>query len=580
MLPFLSSLLTILLLACPVFAASASRQLDVKLYPKSTVAFVHVPQPTQSVKQLLTYIERLELTKFDEVQELLQSTPIQRFHRFVGFLEKTYSRKWDTLLNGLSGHGISLALVPVKEVKDPQLLLSTHAQDQELLKQIYLAALEVMKQEAKNGDQPVVWNQKPYREIQVTSLDNKFFIAHHRDRLIAATHHNVMIHALDQLLDQSQPSLADHPRFIQSECPNTSESMAWGWIDLNHFKSLDPAKVDELKLPANDLIPQLLFGGLFDAFIRSDHAWFHLENTPNGPRLALTAPQGRDAAQEGARLVHMHDARAQAMLPLLDPPGTLYSNSFYFDFATLWNERLKMFKEGAIKEIEEGDKKIKPFLVGNSLSTILSTLGSRHRVVIAKQRETGYSIKPKVAYPAFALILECRDADKFQKITAFPLRTAGLLFSANTPMKMTEELVHNTKIATYRFKEQAANTSYEGSALFNYSPSFTRVGNYFVLSSTQELCKDVVVSLQKEEKATSDDHADIRHRFSWVALGQALAAEKPRVLTELTLRHGGTSDRTEEQLQVLLKLLDKLGTLELSISHSPTFRLEVATQYK
>jgi hypothetical protein len=110
---FLSSLVAILLFASPVSAASASRQLDVKLFPKSAVAYVHVPQPTQSVKQLLAYIERLELTKFDEVQELLQSTPIQRFHRFVSFLELfsqmgyvTYRSEWQRNLAGSrSGQG-------------------------------------------------------------------------------------------------------------------------------------------------------------------------------------------------------------------------------------------------------------------------------------------------------------------------------------------------------------------------------------------------------------------------------------------------------------------------------------------
>jgi hypothetical protein len=506
------------------------------------------------------------------VQELLQSTPAHRFQSFLTFLEKTYSRKWDALLSGLSGKGISLALVPVKEVKDPQVLLSVQAQDRELLKQIYLAALDTMKQEAQNAEQPVPWKQRSHRDIQVNSADGKFFIAQHGDRLIASTNHNVMVHALDQLLDPKQPSLAEHPRLVMAECPQNTDTMAWGWIDLVHFKGLDPAKVDEIKLPANDLIPQLLFGGLFDAFIRSDHAWFTLEATTQGPKLALTTPKGRDTAQEGAKLVHMHDAKAGAMLPLLDPPGTLYSNGFYFDFATLWKDRLKMFKEGAIKDIENGDKQIKPFLVGNSLSTILETLGSRHRLVIAQQRETGYKVKPKVPYPAFGLMLECRDADKFQKITAFPLRSAGLFFSSTAHQ--------GVKVASYRFKEGTSNKGYEGSGLFNYSPSFCRVGNYFVLSSTQELCKDMVTELKKLDGQITNDHADIRHRFSWVALGQAVAAERPRVLTELTLRHGGTSDRTEDQLQQLLRLLDKLGTVELSISHSPTFRLELVTKYK
>ena len=36
---------------------------------------------------------------------------------------------------------------------------------------------------------------------------------------------------------------------------------------------------------------------------------------------------------------------------------------------------------------------------------------------------------------------------------------------------------------------------------FNFTPSFTRVGNQFVVASTVELCRDLVDELQKEAKA-------------------------------------------------------------------------------
>jgi hypothetical protein len=107
------------------------------------------------------------------------------------------------------------------------------------------------------------------------------------------------------------------------------------------------------------------------------------------------------------------------------------------------------------------------------------------------------------------------------------------------------------------------------------------MGSFVIFSSTQELCQDLIDEL-KRTKETSDraDHADARHEFYWSALKEAFAAERPLLATELTLRHGGASATVEEQIDNVLKLLDRLGTIEASVSHSPSFRLELRARYK
>ncbi|HMO37700.1 MAG TPA: hypothetical protein PKA06_16790, partial [Gemmatales bacterium] len=293
----------------------------------------------------------------------------------------------------------------------------------------------------------------------------------------------------------------------------------------------------------------------------------------------LSSPAGRSMAQEGARLLHMHDPAQGGTLPLLFPQGTLYSTSFYWNLGDAWKQREKLFQEGAIKDFEEGDKAVRPFLAGNSLSRLFELLGARHRFVATRQRSTGYSIKAKSTLPGMGLVLECREAEQFEKLLNLPLRGAGLLFYAAVQLRYFEEQHEGHKITGYRFAEVEKNKAYQQGYYFNFSPCFVRVGKYFVLSSTQELCRDLVTELKKEPEQPVYEPADMRQQFSWSALGTAMAAERPLVITELTLRHGGSPERIEEQMNQLLHLLHKLGTVELNIHHSPAFKLEMVTNY-
>ncbi|MFT3882245.1 MAG: hypothetical protein QM703_21665 [Gemmatales bacterium] len=122
-----------------------------RLVPQNAVAVFHCGQPKHAVDQLLSYITKLELAKFDEVQEFLQSTPYQHFDRYLKYLEKEYGRPWGKLLDDLTGQGLTVALIrPEEEKKEAHVLGVMAARDANLLKRVYAVALEYVKQEAQS----------------------------------------------------------------------------------------------------------------------------------------------------------------------------------------------------------------------------------------------------------------------------------------------------------------------------------------------------------------------------------------------------------------------------------------------
>src|SRR5262249_10263423 len=130
-------------------------------------------------------------------------------------------------------------------------------------------------------------------------------------------------------------------------------------------------------------------------------------------------------------------------------------------------------------------------------------LGARHRFVVAHQEKTGYKTAPGQPLPAFAVVLEMREPNKFARTAESLLRTGAILASSQTRLKLTEEEHGDHTITGYRFAEDSPLPADTNNLRFNFSPCFVRVGNLFVLSSTLKLGHDLIDVLEKEAKAAA-----------------------------------------------------------------------------
>lgn len=552
-----------------------------QLVPANAIGFLKIDHPHQLIEQTQSHLQHLGVLQFAEVKEVLQATPFQRLQRYLAYAEKQYGRSWQKLLEDLTDQGIVLSVLPGKKSDKPQFLAIVQARDAKLLKEWFANFLDLIKNETEQTELNEKSKTTPFHGSSIHSINPDFHLVQTGSWLMASSDQDLIQEAIARSEKPKGSSVLQHARFVKQERPRDSNLLAWGWLDLDPIKKkAKPEDLEKIKLPTNDALPQVLFGGLLDTFLRSDHLWLAVTDDGSGPTVAIQSPAGRDKSQKGTRFLHMHDPSELGLSPILHPPGTLFSNSIYWDLGALWSHRKEIYKEGALKEFEDADKKAKPFLAGASIGQLLSSIGAHHRFIITRQRERAYSIKPKTPLPAFAAVLECCDGEQFVKSINLPIRAAGFIASSQVNMKMFDVTHADTKILGYRFEEVEKNKRIENGVLFNFTPCFCRVGSFVIFSSTQELCKDLIDEL-KRTKTTSDraDQADARHEFYWSALREAFAAERPLLATELTLRHGGATGTVEEQIDNVLKLLDRLGTIEASVSHSPSFRLELRAKY-
>src|SRR5204862_4063573 len=108
----------------------------------------------------------------------------------------------------------------------------------------------------------------------------------------------------------------------------------WGWVNFASVKESKQAK-DFIAATRQDFLQTLVAGSTIDCLRRSDFVAAGLYREPTGFRLRVRLPAGRDGLWPDL-VLHVPPKGTPGSLPLLAPPGTIYSQSFPLDVAYLW----------------------------------------------------------------------------------------------------------------------------------------------------------------------------------------------------------------------------------------------------
>jgi hypothetical protein len=357
------------------------------------------------------------------------------------------------------------------------------------------------------------------------------------------------------------------------------KALAWFWFDLAAGKEAADANFKRLmEVPTSDPIPHIVLGGLFDVVRRSD--WLTLDLTSDGPDLvlAMRMPAGREGMSVGGR-AHSRGLDEPGPRPFFWPADAFYAAAFMWDPYLFWDQRAAFVVPEVQKEFEEGDRQLGIVLLGRRLSTILQCWGIRHQFIATRPHHSGYQMAPKQKLPAFALVSELRDPEAFVKHVEPVLRAGAFLGALNVSMAMKEVPLGDLTIVSYRFAENEKNRAIDGGILFNFTPSFVRVKNYFIVASTLDLARSLVEEVQRGTQATSwPETASSRQRFSFAGLRQFLEVVRPQAETQAILQSGLPPEEARRELEQLFELLDRLGTVELAVFYeAKSFRAELRT---
>jgi hypothetical protein len=565
-------MLRLSLLALAVAPSTASAD-PLDFVPPASQVVIVADSPRKLADAVTGLAAFRDARKLAAVRQLYDSAPVRRALQLLAFAEKELGAEWPELLDQLGGNGVALAL-QYGETTAPAVLVLC-GKDEKQVEKAYALAVRVVEEElARQGAK-----EKPAREtvagVAVTRVGDDIRFARVGATILVSNKAAGLKAAIEQATAE-RPN--PHPARKAALGLIPKNPLAWLWLDLKSVKESKASK-DFFDATREDFLQTLVLGLTIDTVRRSDFLALGLYRETTGFRLALRMPAGRDGMW-GDLALHVPPRGKPGTLPLLEPPGTVYSHSLHLDVAYMWNNRARLVNAEFRKQIEEGEKQVSRVLPSNaSLGELLSMWGPYHRVVVANHDARPYKTEPGQKLPAFGYVGSSRDP-KFATSLGPVLRSAGLVGTLQFGMKMTEHEHEGVTLVAYRFPEDKPLADDPDGLRFNFEPCFAVVGDEIVLATTVELGKKLITELKKPRSGRSHS-AILRGRLSAEAGADAVAGFTEPLVTDAVLGRGIGLAEARKEVADLVAFVRTLGTATIEIGLTDNeYRVDVVWEFE
>jgi hypothetical protein len=550
-------------LAFAFTTATAGDMSTLKLVPVQANLVIQFENPRTAVETFLNHDVTKQTLQLPFVRRQLETPDFEKFLYLIEYYEKDLGAKWPEMIEKLAGGGLTISAKAGGD--NAPLLIFFHGTDEAFTKRFLELLLDVVAKEQERTEAKERTKTATYRGVQAWGLDKNALLTRLGRTLVFANNNDAMKAVID-LHVAGGKSLADKADVAEARKSLPADCHAWLWLDLDIARQSKEAK-EQFSFPANDPLQVTILGGWANTVIRSKYLCGALYQAGDDYTLSFRLNAGRDGMPEALAL-HVPPKGQTGSLPLLQPKGTLYSQSFYYDIAALWEKRRLLFNEKIAKSFEDSEKQVAPFLPGTSLSKILTQAGAHHRVVVVSHVNKGYQTKPSQIFPAGAFVTKMRDP-KFARSFEGVLRAAALAATTQFQMRMNDEMHGDVKIVYYRFDEKAKVDGDPNNTRFNFTPCFATLNDQFIVCSNVELCRELIDLLKIEYRSSVHENSPAAFRGRFYSAGGAdlLKSFEDQLLAELMLSQAVPPDRAKKQAEQIMQFARGIGELHLQADY-------------
>lgn len=544
-----------------------------RLVPLQADFVARIENPRALVENFLQLGPVQDLRKLRVVQELLDSTNIRRLQQLIGYFEEKMGGNRYELLQRLTDGGVVLA-VKTGGPKAPALLI-LQGSDSKAVQQFMNLGLEVIAEELARQDSKDKIVRKNYEGIEAAAIGDKLFVAVIGNALVLSNRGEALKMAADLHLAKGGQSILDSKELAQARQLLPKQLHAWVWFNLQTLQQAKESQAAFQVYRDQPLLNMSLFGGPVDLIQRAPFVCAGLYQQDNRYVTTVRMPRGLHEMPDLVAPFFPPEKARDNSLPLLEPPGVLFSTSYYLDPARIWEHRQTLLNEKQRADLEKFEKNSGRFLGGNKLGELLGWAGPHQRVVVAQPRSSVYKKKPNQNIPAFAVVHDMRKPEESTRAADRILRGAALLATTQFRLKLIEEDYKGIHLVSYRFPENREVAQDKENIRFAFSPTYAWVGDQFIASSTVELARDLIDVLQ-HEKAAKACPATWQAQMYSSGLALGLKEIEDQLVTQAVLSQALSAAEARQQFQQFLDILQHLGTLQLETIYHPTdFRLNL-----
>lgn len=541
-------MLVCLVLVLPLTARGADAFERGLLHPEA-VFVLEVQKPLEWAKHPSLNQVFKSLSNTRQARHALETPEFQRVLAARDFLKSASGQDWDQALSDLTAGGVWVGVTPKPNERATLVIAAANAEAWTKLESSLLSTLKTLGQEPPKPE--------TYQGIKAYRIENSFLavVGH---RLIAASQEADFKRMVDELLKQP----AAEPTASTGVQPSVSLSVDWKTV-----RKL-PGLQKAYERPSSDAGQVAIFGGWLDVLGSTERLTANLNWPENSTEITLNltaSPVDADAPLAGFFAQSPQDVLA----PLLDPPGTIYSASWFRDYAALWEQRAEVLTKEAVEKMEKGDRDIRgQFAVigaGFTPSELFRQMGTKFRVVLARSEKTDYRVDLENRLPAAALCVSLKDEKAFLKEAEMISRAMGLILAFDRQM-LTKSTEHaQAKLKGFWFRDDEKASGQGNRIRYNFNPTWTVAREHFIFGSTRDIVAKVIDELDRQsatpETALSTLRVTDRQLLSFTEFSKSLSDFREAILEGTALDRGFALPDAITEFDLAQDALSALGRL-------------------
>ncbi|NQU24275.1 MAG: hypothetical protein HQ567_23585 [Candidatus Nealsonbacteria bacterium] len=557
-----------LLLSVVTVSAAAAESLPpaARWIPSDAVLAVEVSQPKTLLGPLVDEKTIAAVTELPAYQKQTANPGFQQFRGIVALLELTLGTDWPTAVTKLTGGGVTLAVCP-----DDKVILIVDAEDEQLLAKLHDILLNFARSEAKKQGQPDRVKSEEYEGVTAWSFNGEEAHAIIGRRLIFGNRKEALKAVLDLRSKPDAKSLASAPTYLKAKRAVGSDCAATVFVDLATLKHV-PGVAAALNPEAANPLVALLFAGIVEPLRTSN--WLAMGLRLEQDTLVLqTVVDGKAGDPKGPAAFALPGTPADGALPNLQVPRRIAAMTLYRDLHRFYAAKDDLFPERTSGLIFF-ENMMGIFFSGRDLTDeVLAYTRPEVRLVVAGQKYDPAIGTPQMQLPAFALVLRLKDAEKHDAVFEEAWQKAlGLInFTRGQqaePGLIIDRPTHGeTKFTSAGFSAAGIEDRKNLPQRFNFYPAIAMPSDYLVLSSTEQLTRDLIDALRRETaqpiKPLAQTHSALE--IDATGLGAILQANRVSLVRNNMVEEGNTEAEAETSIDLLITVAKMAGHARLSI---------------
>lgn len=566
--PFLlaSVVLTLGWSTLPGSSASTDRSAP-DILPETTGVYAELRRP----KDLIHFVEDSRLRRNLEASGLYGLlTGNEKYAEFLKGLhavEQQSDMVWRATLESVSAGGVYLAYDSA--TSGTALLIKSGGADK--LNEVVDALVGLARKDAADKGKTDPIPSRSYRDVETFKVAGGGF-AVVDEWLVYVNKGPLGQVIIDQLLDGGKATLARNKDFRTARKGSGKNSL-WAYIDLNAIREAGLAKqlfTGRTENPG----AELLFGGIAEALKDTPHLTASL-NVADEDKLSFSLAIPHDAASvsESREFFFGPKGAGTAEKPI-QPKGALLSLTSYRDFSGMWLAADELFNENQAAGLTKAESALGLFFNGKDFVTdILAKLKPQFQFVLARQNyEASGGPIPAMKIPAGALVFHTLEPDTMQRYLRVTFQTIVGFINIQATQKgqppfelSTSKHADATVMSAEYFVDEEERKNKAAKLNHNFSPAIAQVRDYFVLSSSKQLAKDLIEAVSGKEQPEAIA-ANTRLRVDAAELSGILNDNFQQLVASNQLKKGQTAEEAAGEIKGVLSLVDLFRDASLNLT--------------